>query len=367
MKVLFTGRLDVLKVLGGDTVQILQTKAALERRGLTIDVAEVVEPDVRGYDLVHIFNTQFPDVGLPQLRWVKKNGCPVVVSTIYWDLKAVYANADVLQYDVRGRLARLGTYAPALAGRLVTLLRDAGSKFRNKVREMLIGADALLPNSVAELEIVINDFDYPMARSKSFIVPNAVNPTPDNPPLSPANAALLASLPERYVMEAARVETVKGQLQLLRAMDKWCPELPVVFVGGRHPSPYEAAFSAQLARRANARHVGIIPYDELPHFYARAKVHALPSLRESPGLASLEAALAGSNCVVGIHAPVQEYFGQDAWTCDPDDVDSVGRAVRRAWDAPPNQSLRKRLLRDFTWERAAEETLRAYDHVLAPH
>jgi glycosyltransferase involved in cell wall biosynthesis len=363
MKVLFLGRLDALEVLGGDTIQMLETKAALEKLGVHVEIGKGLEPDLAGFDLVHIFNTQFPDVGLPHLRWCKRHGRPVVLSTIYWDMKAAYESKDFFRYDVQRGLLRFGRHAPRFGRKALTTIREARTRFNHKIREMLVAADALLPNSVAELEILVAEFDYPIARGKTFVVPNAIKPTPANPPLSPANAELLRSLPDRYVMEAARLESVKGQLQLLRAMAKWCPALPIVFVGGRPKGPYADAFAAELAKNVNARHLGIIPYDELPHFYARAKVHALPSLRESPGLATLEAALAGSNCVVGIHAPVQEYFGVEAWTCDPNDVDSIGKAITAAWDAPPNLRLRERLLRDFTWERAAHETLNAYQHV----
>src|SRR5690349_1458825 len=95
----------------------------------------------------------------------------------------------------------------------------------------------------------------------------------------------------------------------------------------RHPTP--RPFSAGST----------LPREELPALYRRARVHALPSLRESPGLATLEAALEGCRCVVGIHAPVEEYFGDEAFVCDPEDEASIGRALRGAWDAPASDRL----------------------------
>jgi len=366
MKVLFCSRLDILKVLGGDTIQILETKAALERRGLEIDIGTVAEPDVRGYDLVHIFNTQFPILGLPQLRAVKRQGCKVALSTIYWDLDALFRSRDYLTFDCKLWVpAYLGAGTVRGLGQLRQIYFEHRTKFRHMIRQMLVEADALLPNSVAELEILVHHMDYDMARAKAFVVPNAVKPPSSEVQLSDKSQALLASLPERYVMEAARIETVKGQLQLLRAATKWCPDLPLVFVGGHaEPSPYFDEFERERRKHGNAHYLAIVPHDELPAFYARAKVHALPSLRESPGLSTLEAALAGANCVVGVHAPVQEYFGNDAWVCDPEDIDSIGQAIKAAWTSPHHARLRERIQREFTWDRAAEETLRVYELVL---
>ncbi len=364
MKVLFASRLDVLTVLGGDTIQMLETKAALERLGVEVTIAEEAEPNARGYDLVHIFNTQFPDLGLPQLRAIKRQGVPVALSTVYWDVRAIRRSPDVLAYDLDGVMSKVGSRMPDATGTFLSWAIEFRSGFARKVRQMLVEADVLLPNSVAELEIVVRDFDYVMARSKSFVVVNAVKPTPAEVKLSPKNAELLASLPARFVMESARIESIKGQLQLLRGTARHCPEVPLVFVGGLRPSRYSTAFLKAIERRPNARFLGLIPHEELPAFYARAQVHALPSLRESPGLSTLEAALAGCNCVVGVHAPVQEYFGQDAWICDPIDVDSIGEAVKAAWEAPNEGRLKERIRTEFTWTRAAETTLAAYRFVL---
>lgn len=365
MRVLFCSRLDLLDVIGGDTVQVIETKRALEHLGLHIDVCTIAEPDVSSYDVVHLFNTQFPDVGLPQIRHVKKAGKPIALSTIYWERDPTFASHDVLRYDAFGKLVnRIGPFHPASIGRALHMLENFRMDTSKKIRTMLEIADVLLPNSVAELEILVSTFNYPMARSKATVVVNAVKPMSENPSLSEESKAKLLALPERFVMEAARIEPVKGQLQLLRATKLWCPEVPIVFVGGARKSPYVDAVREEMGRRSNVFHLDVIPHDELPPFYTRAGLHVLPSLRESPGLSTLEAAVYGCNCVVGIHAPVQEYFGTDAWVCDPGDVDSIGRAVKAAWAAPLNPALGRRVREEFTWTRAAEQTLGAYDQLL---
>lgn len=354
-----------MTVYGGDTVQVLQTKAALEELGLTIELQHEQFPDVRGYDLVHIFNTQFAYFGSKQLAHVKRQGCPVALSTIYWNMLSALQSPDFLRYEIRQDVGTLSRHTPRLSGRLLRDGRDLITGYKKKISGMLTAADVLLPNSVAELEILVHEFGYPQARSKAFIVANAVRPAAPSSTLSEVARAALARLPEKFVMEAARVESVKGQLPMLRSTAKWCPDLPLVFVGGHRPeNRYWQEFERLRAQRKNVHYINVLPHEDLPAFYARAKVHALPSFRESPGLSTLEAALCGSNCVVGVESPIQEYFGNDVWVCDPMDEDSIGKAIVAAWNAPARPGLRERVA-GFTWERAAHETLAAYNFVMS--
>src|SRR5581483_4587265 len=63
---------------------------------------------------------------------------------------------------------------------------------------------------------------------------------------------------------------------------------------------------------------------------SRAAVHVLPSWCETPGLASLEAAAAGAQVVVGNRGSEFDYFGTHAEYADPVDPASIREAVLRA-------------------------------------
>ena len=56
MKVLFQSRTNLFDAPGGDMVQMLKTKEFLEKLGVTVDVSLEFEPDLKDYDLVHLFN-----------------------------------------------------------------------------------------------------------------------------------------------------------------------------------------------------------------------------------------------------------------------------------------------------------------------
>jgi glycosyltransferase involved in cell wall biosynthesis len=110
--------------------------------------------------------------------------------------------------------------------------------------------------------------------------------------------------------------------------------------------------------------VGQRPPTELRALYHAARVHACVSWYETPGLASLEAALCGCNIVVAPGGCTREYFGDAAHYCEPDDPRSIQAAVEAALAAEPDFDLAVRVAREFNWDAAARNTLRGYELAL---
>jgi glycosyltransferase involved in cell wall biosynthesis len=345
---------------------MLQTKQCLEKLGVSVDVSLDAEPVLDGYDVVHLFNIQTSHYGLRQMENARRSGVPVVLSTIYWGTRHLYRSEDFVRYHCSGvvrALARLDWRLPAL---LLRLNRQYGTKAERKHLDMLKAADFLLPNSYAEAEVLALEFDAPWIRGKSHFVPNGISAAgSDGEKNQVAAPAALAESGE-YVLEVGRIEPIKGQLKLIEALLE-SPEIPLVFVGRPGNQAYYQRCRELGERRGNTRFIDAVPHEEIAGYYRAAKVHALPSLRESPGLVTLEAAMQGANCVVSVHGPILEYFANLAWCCDPDDVGSLRQAVLQAWRAPRSEKLKERILTSFTWEEAARATLDAYRVVLARH
>lgn len=360
---MFNTRAGAMQAWGGDTTQVVETRKSLQQLGVSVDLAGEQSPDdLSSYDLVHLFNMQTAENALDLLERAKALGKPVALSTIYWDLRHA-RHPDNLRFGNSPSFARFAAAAPRAAMVLDTLLCYRKYRQQHQAQEVLLQrADLILPNSVAELEILVSHFNNPMLRAAAVIVPNAV--LPPEPLVSTRNETL-ADLPDKFTLMAAGFHPIKGQARLIQALMQ-DQQIPLVFVGrGGNNTPYGRHCHQLAERRGNTFFVDAVPHELMPQLYRGAKVHALPSLRESPGLASLEAAVYGANCVVAIHAPVQEYFGLDCYVCDPMSPVSVRSAVLEAWDAPPNNNLRNRILKEFTWQRAAEETLRGYDLLLS--
>lgn len=347
---------------GGDTTQLLETKYHLERLGLEIDYNSEINIDLSDYELVHIFNISEPETGLKQSINVKKNNIPLVLSPIYWDLSYGLSYKDFYLYFHRYSVRMAAKVNKNIPRILLKLFFENYRRF-DKMHSMLSIADIIVPNSYAELEILINKFKMPELRKKAIIVPNGTSiPNFDhyNAKIPPNN---VLDLPEKYVLEVGRIEAWKGQLNLIKALSDF-PEIPLVFIGNKN-SFYAQECIKLGKKRGNTYFLDEVPHEDLYHFYSKAKVHALPSLSETTGLSTLEAASFGVNCVVSIHGPITEYFGFDAFVCDPQNVNSIKNAVLEAWRTPKSNKLKKRVLNNFNWEKTAEKTLIAYEHILS--
>jgi len=366
--VLINARVDAQLNPGGDTIQVDKTRAALGEFGIeALECSADSIDSLPRCDLVHVFNLQMPESAWRIMQSVRRRGLPLVFSPIYWaEYELWYGDAR----QGRGlwrRVSRVG--GDRLARRSYVAWQRAKQPGRSTwrlQRSLLRTADALLPNSRAEASMLQAGFWLGAASAaKTHIVPNGIDPS------------LYLSLPKPdvefaarhgvrdFVLEVGTVYPVKNQLALLEALfDR--PE-PLVFIG--HPHPAYAEYAAECRRRGEQRgrvvFVDQIPHERLPGVYALARVHVLPSWRETPGLASLEAAAAGCRVVTTSTGSTREYFREEAQYCDPSDIASIRRAVLTAQAAPQTDGLRQRVLQEFTWRRAAEATARAYADVFS--
>jgi glycosyltransferase involved in cell wall biosynthesis len=93
-------------------------------------------------------------------------------------------------------------------------------------------------------------------------------------------------------------------------------------------------------------------------------VHVLPSWFETTGLSSLEAAVMGCNIVISNRGDAGAYFGNRAFYCEPSSPESIRTAIEQAAAAPVQQDLIEHIQTNYTWKKAAAETLAAYKKVL---
>ncbi len=365
MRVLFYNtRPGSLENWRGDTTQLTETQRELERLGVQVVYGPEGLPKLAGYDIVHIFNLQLAENGVELAERAKDRGLPVALSTIWWDLSYMERSSESRLCKRYGFVSSMLMHidpSVAFSYRQWRIRRRKDVRERRRGQRRLLGmSDVLLPNSHAELEILTQQFDMPPLRAKAFVVPNGVTVLEqDGSRLSDH----WPELPERYVLEVANCHYVKGQAKVARALmaEK---HLPIVFVGEDFDTTEYGKWCRQLGReRGNVFFLGTVPHHLMPLLYRHAAVHVLPSLRESPGLASLEAGAYGANCVISFHCPVEEYFGKDAFVCDPDDLASIRSAVLTAWTHSPTLALSSRIRSRFTWTQAAHCTYEAYQWV----
>jgi glycosyltransferase involved in cell wall biosynthesis len=367
LKVLLQSRTTLFTVPGGDTVQVAKTAEALRRKGCVVDISLELEPDVSAYDLVHLFNLTRPQEVYVQAANAKKTGKPLALSTIY---------VDFSEYDstIRGGIAGFAArvMSPASIGYLKAVARAAKngeinkgtlvllkSGFKNLQSKIVDMTDVFLPNSESEMGRV--NRDHPISKEKHFlVVPNGI----DQHVFDAENITVTPPV-EAYrgcVLSVARIEGLKNQLNLVRAMRdlSW----PLLLIGS--PAPNHRAYFDRIRKEAgpNVHFISHLDHELLPQYYKAAKVHALASWMETTGLSSLEAGAMGCNLVITPKGDTREYFGDLASYCEPGSVSSIRAAIINAYEAPARPALRERILKNFTWEKAADKTLEAYEQLL---
>lgn len=363
MKVLFQSRSTLFTVPGGDTVQLMKTAESLRRLGITVEISTELEPSLVGYDLVHLFNLMRPQEVYVQAANAKRQGRRVALSTIYglyteYERKARPGLAGFVSRNVSSwQVERLKVMARVVIngeiGRGSMLVAGLGYKqLCSRVAKL---ADVFLPNSGSEMARVHGDF--PQSLEKPFVVvPNAVDET-----VFDTDRVVVPESMKRFegcILSAARIEGRKCQLELVRAVRGL--DVDLVLIG--KPAPNHLGYYEEIKREATDRihFVGQVDHESLAQYYAVAKAHALVSWMETPGLSSLEAGAMGCNLVITDKGDTRDYFREDAFYCDPESVESINTAVKKALCAPRNTNLQKRIRSEYTWSKAAEMTLKGY-------
>lgn len=356
MNVLFITRTSIEQLSGGDKIQILNTKQALERLGVTVTLAADGSPIPTGTDIVHVFNpSQISTVSLDAARAAD---IPVAVSTIHWDMREYYrAMFAVNRKFLSIRPPQFLRHYAVNQCKALTYNYIWNPRVLRKLGKVFQRADLLLPNSNAEADVLVRDFSASWDR---------IVPVVNGFDASMASNTVTGEFKKAnnlgdFVLCAARIEYRKNQLALIEAlMDE---PFTLVLIGRPLDPGYMALCTSLGTRRGKTIFIDHMDQQQLFSAYRDAHVHALVSWYETPGLSSLEAASVGTNLAVTRGGCTEEYFGPDAAYCEPDDLTSIRKAVRQAWDTPKNDALSKRIVEKYTWDETGRQTLAAYRRV----
>ena len=363
MKIAFITRSTLYTVPGGDTEQIVQTARFLKELGIEVELFLTTEKiDYSQYDLLHVFNITRPADILYHISKTKK---PIVVSTIL---------VDYTEYDMQHRKGLPGLILrlfPAGANEYIkTIARWVLKKdsLRSKsflwkgqeksIKEILQKASLLLPNSEAEYEKIEGLYGM---KKKYSVIPNGIDSSLFYS--SPESDSYRMEKDDKLILSAARIEGRKNQLNLIKALNDTSYTLLLTGL----PTPNQKSYYDECKRIASQNIVfcGRVPIDTLIGYYTKAKVHVLPSWHETCGLSSLEAAAMGCNIVITEKGFTREYFGDDAFYCDPGSPESIFNAIEKAAQSDCRKELQQKILDRYTWRQAAVSTLEAYQNILS--
>ena len=179
-------------------------------------------------------------------------------------------------------------------------------------------------------------------------------------------------LPERFMIHVGTIEPRKNLTRLIEALQQLRDAglaIPLLVVGGKGWL-YEDFFRRleALEVRDAIRFPGYVPPADLPILYSAATMAVMPSVYEGFGLPVLEAMACGTPVLSSHSSSLPELGGEAARYFDPYDVEEMASAIRAVWtDGEAQAEMRVMGLAraaEFSWTRAAEETLSIYSALL---
>jgi glycosyltransferase involved in cell wall biosynthesis len=344
--VFFHAPVDVFQAPGGGENQLVQTGRHLEERGVAVRLFNPWVDRLSEARLLHLFGMSRE--GLSLARAARRIGLPVVVSPICWfEPRALWS----LESGVSRKLTSLVRWA---------LRAWTGGRLPDWRRELLTLADAVLPNSQSEARQLERLFR--VAPGRIQVVPNGVSAH-----FAEASPNLFRSRfgSDDFVLYVGRVEPRKNVLGLLRATRSLGLRLAVIGTSPPAFAEYERRCRREGGDDTQTLWIGHLEHDDplLASAYAAARVFALPSWFETPGLSSLEAASAGTPVVTTPYGCTRDYFGDLVRYARPHDQMELERALEETWQEGANPRLSRLVVSRYLWPVAAQRTAEVYDAV----
>ncbi|MCE7698458.1 MAG: glycosyltransferase [Methanobacterium paludis] len=355
IKVIFTTHQTGFNICGGAEIQMIKTMESLNKLyndQIKVNLFDPWHDNMDDYDVIHIFNPMaFPCEALRIAQYSKEKGLKVIISSIYYSYlpkeeKSILKNIFDHFINI---LSRFKLY--------ISTFKSFEYLDRYKdVEKAFLEADKILPNTVVELGGLLNKFSK-VPKDKYELVPNAADSKFKN-----GNAKVFKDKygMEDFILFVGRIETRKNVLGLINAFVESGLKTKLIIIGKIHEKDYYE----HCKEKANENVIFIPPIKNdselLASAYKAAKVLALPSFYETPGLAALEAGLSGSNIVITEFGGTKDYFEDYVWYVDPENEESIKNALINAYKTSKTDKLSKHIENNYTWEKVAEKMLNIY-------
>jgi glycosyltransferase involved in cell wall biosynthesis len=189
------------------------------------------------------------------------------------------------------------------------------------------------------------------------------------------NAANRFGLRHSFFLYVSRLEHPgKNHVRLISAFEDFKTTFPcnwqLALAGGDwHGAEiiHEAIRKSKFAN--DIRSLGFVPDEQLPELYRAADVFVYPSLHEGFGLPPIEAMACGCPVITSTRGALAEVVGDAAAIVEPENVHSIADKLRLLASVEGERNRLKTIgvehARKFDWNKAATETMKAYEAVAA--
>lgn len=225
-----------------------------------------------------------------------------------------------------------------------------------------------LPHLITVSEAARRDFarDYRIPAARMRVIANGIDTQAFRP------LAGVPREPGRILVTHSADVPLKGLAVLLEALAGIDRPLRLVVVGELKRDGETARTAAALGLNGRIEVTGRIPEGELVRQYARAWAAVVPSLYEGFGFPAGEAMACGVPVVATTAGALPEVVGEAGLLVPPGDAAALRGALARLIDEPATARRlgaagRERVLRLFSWRRAARETVSVYREAIRDH
>lgn len=323
---------------GGPRTQIFQSKRALENLGLYVSLFDSwKELNKANMDVVHLFGANIGTYHLA--RELHRTGIPFVVSPIFYTRKNFQFVRSIVAVDSLVRTFAKGLWS------------DYGL-----ITDICKWAKLVLPNTTHEAKLVEEGFGIP--NEKIIVVPNGVEER-----FYHATPQLFVQTygVENFILNVGHIGPErKNVFRLIQALET-IPH-PAVIIGRIELTLDGQRCLDEAKKNPRLTIIEYLPNDSdlLASAYSACDTFVLPGLFETPGIAALEAGLAGAKLVVTKHGGTTDYFRNDAVYIEPSSVESIRNGISLSMEKAKNIQLREHIKKEFVWERVGEKLQSVY-------
>ncbi len=343
MKICFASYPAVTLTGGGPFIKIKETKKQLELLGHRVDFFDMwnLNQELNEYDLIHLVGCNFAVFGLA--RSLKERNINYVVEPVFFSnhsynfIKKINLIDKVIRKIARGIWSDYGI-----------------------IRDICNWSKLILPNTHSEAEIISKGLSIP--EEKFEVIYNGVS------------ERFLSGAPELFQKKYGINNFIlyvghlgyqrKNGLALVKALKQI--NHPAVIIGSIVDAGEAKEIMSEIKNSKNIILIDTLENDSqlLASAYSACDTFVLPSQFETPGIAALEAGLAGAKIVITPFGGTKEYFEEMAEYPDPYSIESIKNSIEKSLNKSKDENLKNHIKDNFLWNKIAEKTAEVYQKVL---
>lgn len=213
---------------------------------------------------------------------------------------------------------------------------------------------------------ICKDFRIPEQRFR--VIPNGINTDHFHP------VAGIKREKNRIIVTNSSDTPLKGLYYLLLAVSKISGNHPIrlIVVGTPNKNGGVVKLIKTLGIKDRVTFTGRIDHEEFVRQYARASLAVVPSVYEGFGLPAGEAMACEVPVISTTGGALPEVLGDAGVLVPPADAEALAKAISDLLSNPERarrlgQAGYRRVQEKFTWKRAAEKTIDAYQEAILDH